>query len=149
MIYIINYFKHFISCFTACVLNQSRGYWLLNDALHVAISMSFKLKEGMNLFLLTQMMNNIAIWTSHFWDSRKYQWTYKRFCKSRNVDISKISSEYKKHQMPFGVVEEIEFVFPIVGFLVQQILRIINFQIKIKRIFFVIGILTNLRKCSL
>jgi hypothetical protein len=54
----------------------------------------------------------------------------------------------KKHQMLFGVVE-IEFVFPIVGFLVQQILRIINFQIKIKRIFFVIGILTNLRKCSL
>ncbi len=61
---------------------------------------------------------------------------YKGFCKSRNVDILKISSEYKKHQMPFRVVEEIEIVFPIVGFLVQQILGIINFQIKIKRFFF-------------
>jgi hypothetical protein len=29
----------------ACVLNQSHGYWLLNDALHFAISMSLKLKE--------------------------------------------------------------------------------------------------------
>jgi hypothetical protein len=52
MIYIINYCKHFISCFTACVLNQSRGYWLLNDALYVTISMNLKLKEGMNAFLV-------------------------------------------------------------------------------------------------
>jgi len=52
MIYIINYCKHFISCFIACVLNQSRGYWLLNDPLHVAISMSIKLKEGMNVFVV-------------------------------------------------------------------------------------------------
>ncbi len=29
----------------ACVLNQSRGHWLLSDALHFAISMSLKLKE--------------------------------------------------------------------------------------------------------
>jgi hypothetical protein len=52
MIYIINYCKHFISYFIACVLNQSRGYWLLNDALHVAISMSLKLKQGMNVFFV-------------------------------------------------------------------------------------------------
>jgi hypothetical protein len=55
----------------------------------------------------------------------------------------------KNHQVPFRVVEEIEFVFQIVGFLVQQILGIINFQIKIKRFFSLIGILTNLKKCSL
>jgi hypothetical protein len=30
---------------SACVLNQFRGYWLFNDALHFAISMSLKLKE--------------------------------------------------------------------------------------------------------
>jgi hypothetical protein len=30
---------------TTCVLNQSRGHWLLNDALHFTISMSLKLKE--------------------------------------------------------------------------------------------------------
>jgi len=29
----------------ACVLNQSRGHWLLSDALHSTISMSLKLKE--------------------------------------------------------------------------------------------------------
>jgi hypothetical protein len=30
---------------TTCVLNQSRGHWLLNDALHSTISMSLKLRE--------------------------------------------------------------------------------------------------------
>jgi len=29
----------------ACVINQSSGHWLLNDALHLAISMSLKFKE--------------------------------------------------------------------------------------------------------
>jgi hypothetical protein len=29
----------------ACVLNQSRGHWLLSDVLHFAISMSLKLRE--------------------------------------------------------------------------------------------------------
>jgi hypothetical protein len=29
----------------ACVLNQSRGHWLLSDAFHSTISMSLKLKE--------------------------------------------------------------------------------------------------------
>ncbi len=29
----------------ACVLNQSRGHWLLSNALHFAISISLKLKE--------------------------------------------------------------------------------------------------------
>jgi hypothetical protein len=52
MAYIINYCKHCIPCFTACVLNQSKGYWFLNDALHIAISMSLKLKEGMNHLLV-------------------------------------------------------------------------------------------------
>ncbi len=30
---------------TTCVLNQSKGHWLLNDALHSTISMSLKLNE--------------------------------------------------------------------------------------------------------
>jgi hypothetical protein len=30
---------------SAYVLNQYRGYWLLSDALHFAISMSLKLRE--------------------------------------------------------------------------------------------------------
>ncbi len=29
----------------ACVLNQSHGYWLFNDAFHFTILMSLKLKE--------------------------------------------------------------------------------------------------------
>ncbi len=30
---------------TTCVLNQYRGHWLLNDAIHSTISMSLKLRE--------------------------------------------------------------------------------------------------------
>jgi hypothetical protein len=29
----------------ACILNQSRGHWLLNDALNFAISMSLKFRN--------------------------------------------------------------------------------------------------------
>ncbi len=35
----------------ACVLNQFRGHWLLNDALHFAISMSLKLKNENKIIL--------------------------------------------------------------------------------------------------
>jgi len=35
----------FSSIVSACVRNQSCGHWLLNDALHFAISMNLKLKE--------------------------------------------------------------------------------------------------------
>jgi hypothetical protein len=38
-----------VDCFSlvviACVLNQSRGHWLLSDAFHSTISMNLKLKE--------------------------------------------------------------------------------------------------------
>jgi hypothetical protein len=30
---------------TTCVLNQSHGYYLLNDALHLATTMNLKCKE--------------------------------------------------------------------------------------------------------
>jgi hypothetical protein len=33
---------------TISILNQSKGHWLLSDALHVNISKSLKLKEKMN-----------------------------------------------------------------------------------------------------
>jgi hypothetical protein len=33
---------------TDCVLNQSRGHWLLSDAFHSTISMSLKLREPKN-----------------------------------------------------------------------------------------------------
>ncbi len=39
---IIDCFSHVI---IACVLNQSKEHWLLNDALHSGISMSLKLIE--------------------------------------------------------------------------------------------------------
>jgi hypothetical protein len=32
----------------ACVLNQSKGHWLLNDTLNTTISMNVKLKEKVN-----------------------------------------------------------------------------------------------------
>jgi hypothetical protein len=40
-------------------------------------------------------------------------------------------------------------MFPTIGFLAYQILRIIGSQIETKKFFFSIGILTNLRRCSL
>jgi hypothetical protein len=42
-----------------------------------------------------------------------------------------------------------KFVFPIVGFLVKQILRIIGFQIETEKIFSLVGILTNFKRCCL
>jgi hypothetical protein len=39
---VVDYLSPIVS---TCVLNQSRGHGLLSDALHFAISMSFKLKE--------------------------------------------------------------------------------------------------------
>jgi hypothetical protein len=39
----------FVDCFslvvTTCVLNQSRGHWLLSGALHFVISMNLKLRK--------------------------------------------------------------------------------------------------------
>jgi hypothetical protein len=35
----------------ACVFNQSRGHWLLNDALLMLFSMNLKLKEENKIFL--------------------------------------------------------------------------------------------------
>jgi hypothetical protein len=40
-------------------------------------------------------------------------------------------------------------MFPIVGFFAQQILGIVGSQIEIERIFSLVGILTNLRRCRL
>jgi hypothetical protein len=40
-------------------------------------------------------------------------------------------------------------MFPIVGFLARQILRIVGSQIKIEMIFSLVGILINLRRCPL
>jgi hypothetical protein len=40
-------------------------------------------------------------------------------------------------------------MFPIIRFLVQQILGIVRSQIEIEMIFYLVGILTNLRRCCL
>jgi hypothetical protein len=40
-------------------------------------------------------------------------------------------------------------MFPIVGFLAQQILGIVGSQIETKMIFTLVGIFTNLRRCHL
>ncbi len=41
-----------------CILNQSRGQWLLGYALHVTISTSIKLKEAISHFILDTLMKN-------------------------------------------------------------------------------------------
>jgi len=56
--------KWMITCINAnlvvitCILNQSRGQWLLGYALHVTISMSIKLKEAISHFILDTLMKN-------------------------------------------------------------------------------------------
>jgi hypothetical protein len=40
-------------------------------------------------------------------------------------------------------------MFPTIGFLIHQILGIVRSQIKTERIFSLVGILTNIRKCNL
>jgi hypothetical protein len=42
-----------------------------------------------------------------------------------------------------------EFLFPTMAFLVRQILGIVGSQIEIERIFSLVGILTNLKRCHL
>ncbi len=39
----------------SCVLNQSNKHWLLSDALHLAISMSLKLKEDQKMHYLLNL----------------------------------------------------------------------------------------------
>ncbi len=47
---------------TTCVLNQSRGHWLLSDAFHFAISMSLKLiKESENAPSFQTLMKRILL----------------------------------------------------------------------------------------
>jgi hypothetical protein len=47
----------------------------------------------------------------------------------------------KRHQVPFGMVEQHQAMFPTIDFLVKQILRIVGFQVEIKRIFFLLAYL--------
>jgi len=44
---------------TTCVLNWSRGHWLLNDAIHIAIIINFKLKEKFNNPHVLPTLNNL------------------------------------------------------------------------------------------
>jgi hypothetical protein len=40
-------------------------------------------------------------------------------------------------------------MFPTIGFLVKQILRIVVFEIEIEKMFSLVGILTNFKRCCL
>lgn len=42
-----------------CVLNQSRGHWLLKNALHVAITMNLKLKEEISNLHTPIILDNL------------------------------------------------------------------------------------------
>jgi len=55
----------------------------------------------------------------------------------------------KEIKHPLQWWEKHEAMFLTIGFLVHQILRIVGFQIETERIFSLVGILINLRKCCL
>ncbi len=40
----------------ACILNQSKGHWLLNDALNSAISMSLKFRDEIDFATFDNLM---------------------------------------------------------------------------------------------
>jgi len=49
----------------------------------------------------------------------------------------------------FSMMKKHESMFPTIGFLVHRILSIISPQIEIERIFSLVGIFTNFKKCRL
>jgi hypothetical protein len=53
--------------------------------------------------------------------------------------------DFKDIKCPLEWWVEHEFMFAIVAFFIRQIFGIVGFQIKIERIFSMVGILTNLR----
>jgi hypothetical protein len=55
--------------------------------------------------------------------------------------------DIKNIKCPLQWWEKHENMFPTIGFCAKQILRIVGFQIETKIIFFLIGILTGLRRC--
>jgi hypothetical protein len=55
----------------------------------------------------------------------------------------------KDIKCPFQWWQKHEAMFFTIGFLAQQILEIVGSQIETKRIFSLVGILVNLRKCHL
>ncbi len=67
----------------------------------------------------------------------------------RIVDSLKIFSGCEKYEVLFGMVEKIEYMFPNVGFSTQVISGIVNSQIEIKIIFFLVNIFINLRRYCL
>jgi len=88
MAYIIDYCKHYgLPIVIACILNKSKGPWLLNDVLNITISMNVKLKEKMNHFLLSYGLINDD-------DSRLI------------IELEKISKKNKKE-----FIEVIDFSF--------------------------------------
>jgi hypothetical protein len=60
----------------ACILNQSRGHWLLNDALNFAISMSLKFKDEIDSGTFDNLMEedgNVAYELSYLVSNIKHE----------------------------------------------------------------------------
>jgi hypothetical protein len=69
---------------------------------------------------------------------------------SKNIlDFQTIPTEFEGYQISFSIVGEYESMFPIVGFIVHQMLSIMGCQVEMGRIFSLINILNNLKRCHL
>ncbi len=63
MAYIIDYSKHFVSCYHCLYIKLVKGHQLLNDVLNATIPMNLKLKEKMNhLLILDALIMMIQVW---------------------------------------------------------------------------------------
>jgi hypothetical protein len=71
----------------------------------------------------------------------------KKFVKKELLVFWHYLVDVKEIKCPFQWWEKHETMFPTIGFLICQILRIVGSQIEIERIFSLAGILINLRRC--
>jgi len=201
---------------SACILNQSKGHWLLNDALNFAISMSLKFKNEIDLATFDNLMEkdgNVVYELScltfnikkeviqvldfgreqgkavveeydkkslflmflkyfyHLHPLVEFEWGVvdEKVKEDKNLDIFEMTIStneptmklvnrelliFKHYQVDVKDIKcrlqwwgKHENMFPTIGFCARQILRIVGSQIKIERIFSLVQILINLRRC--
>ncbi len=75
--------------------------------------------------------------------------TLKEIITKELLDFRRFHLDLKEIKNPFQWWEKHESRFPVVALLVRQILGIVSSQIEIGHIFFLVGILTNLKRCHL
>jgi hypothetical protein len=100
--------------------------------------------------LLTKGLKRIAIWISLKWQlaqvSQQQNWSIKSFWFS---SIIKWMLKTWSVHCSGGKTWKHENMFPTIGFYVKQILRVVRSQIEIEKIFSLVEIFSNFKRCRL